>query len=47
MKGLWVGQPLAYMKSGLVMLFTAAVLTGIMLAIAAFYEAFTLIYLMG
>ena len=46
-KGLWMGQFLAYIKSGLIMLFTAAMLTGAMLGVAALYEAFTLIHLMG
>lgn len=47
LKGLWIWQPFNYIKSGLVMLFAAALLTGVMLGIAAFYEAYTLIYLMG
>ena len=45
--GMRLGQFFSYVKSGLLMLFTAAILTGLMLGIAALYEAFTLIHLMG
>ena len=45
-RGVRNGQTLVHIKSGLAMLLWAALLTGIMLEIAALYEAFTLINLM-
>ena len=45
-RGLRNGQTLVHIKSGLAMLLWAALLTGIMLEIAALYEAYTLINLM-
>ncbi|HDP36029.1 MAG TPA: hypothetical protein ENN29_13075 [Candidatus Hydrogenedentes bacterium] len=45
-QGIRLGRGFASVKSGLLMLFSAAILTGAMLGVAAFYEAFTLIHLM-
>ena len=47
LRGARMGQLKSYIKSGLLMLFSAAILTGAMLGIASVYEAFTLIRMLG